>query len=136
DFQVALKEDGINLVIRTNKEGLVYGLTYVDFKTKCVFYGSSLGKSYSTNGILEQIGIHDSTRETMHQFHNQGTNQANNSQQKSNTGEPTIGDISSSKTISGDGQKSLLEQLTEHEYAAQQLPYEWRRKKKKKRKKL
>lgn len=136
DFQVALKKDGINLVIRTNTEGLIYGLTYVDFKTKCVFNGSSLGKSYSTKGILEQLGIHVSLRQTMHQSHNQGTNQANNSQQKSNTGEPTTGDISSSKTLSGDGQKSLLEQLMEHEYAAQQLPYEWRKKKKKKRKKL
>lgn len=136
DFQAALKKDGINLVIRTNKEGLVYGLTYVDFKTKCVFNGSSLGKSYSTKGILEQLGRQDSAQQALSQSVNKDTTRTNNSQQKSNTGEAITGDKSSSRTLSGDGQKSLLEQLTKHEYAAQQLPYEWRKKKKKKRKKL
>jgi hypothetical protein len=33
----------------------IYGLTYVDFKSKCVFNGSDLGKEFSAKGLLEQL---------------------------------------------------------------------------------
>lgn len=136
DFLDGLKKDGINVVIRANKEGLVYGLTYVDFKTKCVFNGSSLGKSYSTKGISEQLGLQNSAQLALSQTINKDTTRTSISQQKSNTGEAITEDKFSTKTLSDDGHKSLLKQLTKHEYAAQQLPFEWRKKKKKKRKKL
>jgi hypothetical protein len=51
-----LNEDGIHTIIRQNAEGIVYGLTYVDHHTKCVFNGSALGKPYSAKGILERCG--------------------------------------------------------------------------------
>lgn len=51
-----LKEDGIQTIIRQNAEGVIYGLTYVDHQTKCVFNGSTLGKQYSAKGILERCG--------------------------------------------------------------------------------
>jgi hypothetical protein len=50
----ALEKDGIKVVLRQNKEGIIYGLTYVDHRTKCVFNGSDLGKPYSAKGILER----------------------------------------------------------------------------------
>ncbi|MEI9943944.1 MAG: relaxase/mobilization nuclease domain-containing protein [Chitinophagaceae bacterium] len=49
-----LEKEQISLVIRQNKENIIYGLTYVDHKTKCVFNGSDLGKSYSAKLILER----------------------------------------------------------------------------------
>jgi hypothetical protein len=49
-----LRKEGIDLVPRKNKDGLVYGMTYVDHKTKCVFNGSGLGKNYSAKAILER----------------------------------------------------------------------------------
>lgn len=51
-----LAKDGINTVLRQNEEGIIYGITFVDHRTKCVFNGSTLGKQYSANGILERCG--------------------------------------------------------------------------------
>lgn len=49
----ALEKNRINVVVRQTKDGIVYGITYVDHSTKCVFNGSDLGKSYSAKAILE-----------------------------------------------------------------------------------
>jgi hypothetical protein len=49
-----LKKDGIDLVIRQNADGVIYGLTYVDHIKKTVFNGSDLGKAYSARAILER----------------------------------------------------------------------------------
>jgi hypothetical protein len=53
----ALEKQGINIVSRINAEGLLYGITYVDHTTKCVFNGSSLGKEYSAKAIQERCAI-------------------------------------------------------------------------------
>ena len=50
-----LKREGIQLHLRQNEEGIIYGLTFVDHRTKCVFNGSELGKQYSANGIQQRI---------------------------------------------------------------------------------
>ncbi len=50
----SLVKEGIHTVLRQNAEGLNYGITYVDHKTKCVFNGSDLGKQYSAKGIVER----------------------------------------------------------------------------------
>jgi len=47
----ALKKQGIDVVLWRNEQGVVYGLTYVDHVTKCVYNGSALGKTYSANAI-------------------------------------------------------------------------------------
>ncbi len=49
-----LEKEGIRIVIRQNEKGLIYGITYVDFRTKSVFNGSDLGKQYSANAIVER----------------------------------------------------------------------------------
>ena len=51
-----LARDGINVVLRQNIEDIIYGITYVDIKAKCVFNGSDLGKGYSAKGVLERLG--------------------------------------------------------------------------------
>jgi hypothetical protein len=53
-LQSDLKKEGIDLVIRQNSEGVIYGLTYVDHLKKTVFNGSDLGKAYSARAILER----------------------------------------------------------------------------------
>lgn len=53
----ALRRDGIHTVIRQNEDGLIYGITYVDHRTKCVFNGSALGKQYSAKAILERCQV-------------------------------------------------------------------------------
>jgi hypothetical protein len=52
----ALEKEGIIAVVRQNADGLIYGVTYVDHRTKCVFNGSAIGKAYSAKGILERCG--------------------------------------------------------------------------------
>jgi hypothetical protein len=50
-FQKQLKEQGIQVVFRQNEEGRLYGITFVDHKTKAVFNGSDLGKTYSAASL-------------------------------------------------------------------------------------
>ncbi|HEU4790820.1 MAG TPA: relaxase/mobilization nuclease domain-containing protein [Flavobacterium sp.] len=54
DLTKALEKQGISIVLRTNAEGILYGITYVDHTTKSVFNGSSLGKEYSAKAIQER----------------------------------------------------------------------------------
>jgi hypothetical protein len=42
-------------VVRQNDQGKIYGITFVDNQTKCVFNGSDLGKSYSAKAILDRL---------------------------------------------------------------------------------
>jgi len=56
-FKQALQKEKINLVARQNSDGIIYGLTYIDHNTKCVFNGSDIGKDYSAKTILEKCGI-------------------------------------------------------------------------------
>ena len=58
-----VETSGIKMVIRQNTEGLIYGITYVDHQTQCVFNGSTLGKLYSAKAIQERCGLN----ELMHQ---------------------------------------------------------------------
>lgn len=51
----ALQKENITVVVRQNSEGIVYGITYVDHKTKSVFNGSDLGQGYSAKAILERV---------------------------------------------------------------------------------
>ncbi|MBZ4033819.1 relaxase/mobilization nuclease domain-containing protein [Flavobacterium sp. 17A] len=57
DLDRILIQDGIKTAERRNEQGILYGLAYIDHKTKCVFNGSALGKPYSASGIEERCGI-------------------------------------------------------------------------------
>ncbi|MFC0513519.1 relaxase/mobilization nuclease domain-containing protein [Mucilaginibacter angelicae] len=54
ELAARLKSSGIDMVIRQNAEGLIYGVTYVDHVKKTVFNGSELGKEYSAKAMLER----------------------------------------------------------------------------------
>ncbi len=54
DLIKALEKQGIYVALRQNDNGLIYGITYVDHQTKCVFNGSVLGKQYSAKAIQER----------------------------------------------------------------------------------
>ncbi len=53
-FIKALEKENISTVLRTGKDGVIYGITYVDHKNKAVFNGSNIGKAYSAKAILEK----------------------------------------------------------------------------------
>ena len=50
-FKQALQVRGINIVYRQNKDGFLYGVTFVDNNLKVVFNGSDLGKAYSAAAL-------------------------------------------------------------------------------------
>ncbi|WP_091290896.1 relaxase/mobilization nuclease domain-containing protein [Flavobacterium sp. fv08] len=56
----SLEKDGIQIVLRQNDAGRIYGITYIDHTTKCVFNGSALGKTYSAQGIMQRCSSQDS----------------------------------------------------------------------------
>lgn len=53
-FVKSLEKENISVVLRKGKEDMIYGITYVDHKTKSVFNGSDLGKQYSAKAVLEK----------------------------------------------------------------------------------
>ncbi|HEY1193906.1 relaxase/mobilization nuclease domain-containing protein [Flavobacterium sp.] len=53
DLDLKLRKEGINMVFRKSVQGQLYGITYVDHTSKCVFNGSDLGKPYSAK-LIEQ----------------------------------------------------------------------------------
>lgn len=55
DFKAYLIEHGINVVIRRNERGRLYGITFIDHNTKNVYNGSHLGKQYSANLFSERF---------------------------------------------------------------------------------
>jgi hypothetical protein len=55
EFAELLKEEKIHLLLRQNAKELVYGLTFIDYRTKSVFNGSDIGKPYSAKNILAKL---------------------------------------------------------------------------------
>lgn len=50
-----LSRENIYVLFRQNDEGRIYGITFVDNQTKCVFNGSDLGKAYSAKALTERL---------------------------------------------------------------------------------
>jgi hypothetical protein len=67
----ALQKENIRVVLRQNDIGVIYGITYVDHKTKCVFNGSHLGKQYSANAIQERCSADQVLTPKQHQLQQQ-----------------------------------------------------------------
>ncbi|MNJ95344.1 Relaxase/Mobilization nuclease domain protein [compost metagenome] len=133
ELKELLHREGIRLIPRLNKEGIIYGITYVDLKAKCVFNGSALGKQFSAKALLESI----------HLAIDKGIPRAIISTHKS-TSMPSTSYSQLQNLDRGfetnqqsfNNEKSLLEMLTQYEFAASSVPYEWRRKKRKKKRKI
>ncbi|GEN71237.1 conjugal transfer protein MobB [Chryseobacterium lathyri] len=49
EFKKQLAQQGINIVVRRNEEGRVYGITFIDHESRTVWNGSQLGKELSAN---------------------------------------------------------------------------------------
>ncbi len=55
EFVIELQREKINAALRRNDDGFLYGITFIDHRTKSVFNGSDLGKSYSASGIQRRL---------------------------------------------------------------------------------
>ncbi len=127
----ALEKEGIKAVLRQNKEGIIYGLTYVDHRTKCVFNGSDLGKPYSAKGIQERCNEGENLKPNEDQLHHHSTkhqepNGGNNYKMQS-----SIKDILAASNIN-----QAIDDLIQPTQASSYVPYQLKKNKKKKRKNI
>jgi hypothetical protein len=134
DLSDALFKRQIRMVERRNKDGFLYGLTFIDLKNKVVFNGSDLAKDLSAAALqqrfperLMEYELHSRTRKAA-----QEDEKVNPSANHAQIGVPaTAGSFQSNDT-----EQSMIEQLMRAEYSSNYLPYELRKnpKKKKRRK--
>lgn len=59
-----LNSCGINPVFRENKDGRVYGITFVDNRRGAVINGSDLGKAYSGQALVKRFNLPSATGRT------------------------------------------------------------------------
>ncbi len=131
-----LDREGVSTVFRQNADGLMYGITYVDHRTKCVFNGSSLGKKYSAKAIQERCrqGAFLGQKGISKQSKNQQIPQQGNAQNGSLLG--TSKDSRNVEaTIKIPDIGKALDKLMQPEQPSDFLPYQLKRNKKKKRRK-
>lgn len=63
DKQTLLKDlakNNINVVFRENTDGRIYGVTFIDHQSRCVFNGSKIGKEFSAN-VFNELFKDDTT---------------------------------------------------------------------------
>jgi hypothetical protein len=127
---------GINMVFRQNAAGLLYGITYVDHQTQCVFNGSSLGKLYSAKAIQERCGLNEMAEQktTISKIEKSlgATSQANQkevSHSSHNSGSQKNTVVDSSTKL------GLVDALTQSEQDSYYLPNQLKGKRKKKKRK-
>lgn len=129
----SLEKQGIATIKRENQEGRLYGITFVDHRTKCVFNGSALGKNYSAKGLMDRINVESVKSEvrpeslTMTGRHLGG--------KQGGQPEITIGEIGQTQHALNDS-RGLLEKVVSPEETYSYLPFEWRKKKRKRKKKV
>lgn len=125
-----LQSSGIDLIERRNKEGILYGITYIDHVNGTVFNGSDLGKSYSANAIAQRYGhdIQQSKQSNQQQRHVSEVGYFNH-----RTSNP-LAHWDSLPADESVQHKGILETLLQSENISENLPYELSAKKKNKKK--
>ena len=131
----ALDKQGIKMVLRQNESGIIYGITYVDHRTKSVFNGSNLGKQYSANGVQERCGFAGLTQ-APHQ--EKAQQQANRKADHESEFFKRRDQVAPFETDSGgsNGQNEMLDSLLDPIKDDSSQPFALRRKKKRKQKNI
>lgn len=132
-----LKKDGISTVLRKSNEGLLYGITYVDHVTKCVFNGSLLGKIYSAKAIQQRCDVMDSKAQNERSFASESVIRSDVEFSSKQLNKVPIEDkIQDNKTSDSDsGLVKLLDTLTHSEYEASYVPNQLKGKRRNKKRK-
>ena len=117
-----LEKEGISMVEWKNKENIIYGITYIDHKTKCVFNGSDLGKQYSAKGMIARCkpALESREKEVLH-LHERATQ----TQAREIVNTPSLNSATS----------KIIDNLSEPIPPANYIPYQLKKTRKKKRRK-
>ncbi|WP_289035032.1 relaxase, partial [uncultured Flavobacterium sp.] len=125
-----LHGQGIDLIIRQNEMGFIYGLTYVDHKTKCVFNGSAIGKAYSAKAIQERCTVSTSEMPIPAKVKQGAVPTSGEVEKTENTVAESMTNSEFRSFVS-----ELIDLLTQEEFVPDRLPYELSLRKRKKRRK-
>ena len=120
-----LEKESIQTVLRQNQEGIIYGITYIDHRTKSVFNGSALGKKYSANGLQERCSTAASPVEEM-----KGTKAAGE-EKKQSENQTKFQPLEKEKSVFDN---SLLDVLINPKEGLDYVPWQLKKAKRKKRK--
>lgn len=121
----ALEKESVQTILRQNQDGIIYGITYIDHRTKSVFNGSSLGKPYSANGIQERCTSMASPVEEIKD--SKGAGEEKKQSEKQGISQP----LEKEKSVSDN---SLLETLMNPKEGFDYVPWQLKKAKRKKRK--
>lgn len=132
-FSASLNKTGIHTVPRQNDQGKLYGITFVDHRTRCVFNGSELGKAYSAIAIAKRCGLREAPE----------PNFLRHSAREPAGLQPQVTAAAETKAVfrpeevatSSSSAENLLEILVQAEQVSGYLPYHLKKKRKKKKKK-
>lgn len=132
DLIKALEKQGIHVALRQNDTGLIYGITYVDHQTKCVFNGSVLGKQYSAKAIQErcqQKAVPEQKLPPRSAQEPIGFQPQATAFEAETKAHPIVMQIATPFNEI----ENLLDTLMQPEYASNYLPYQMKKKRKKRR---
>lgn len=129
-----LEKKGIYTSLRRNDAGLIYGITFVDHQTKCVFKGSTLGKQYGAKAIQERCQAKETIKSDLQPKSIKRTEDISLPEDNKilNTSNVASPHITTSVTANVD---NLIQTLMQPEQAADYIPNQLKKKGKKKRKK-
>ncbi|MBD3748610.1 MAG: relaxase/mobilization nuclease domain-containing protein [Sphingobacteriales bacterium] len=130
-----LQKKGIHVALRRSDTGLIYGITYVDHQTKCIFNGSTLGRQYSAKAIQERCSSPEPLKQDLIPNAGQKTGRSSLPAHNTNTGLPSTlhNNTDPADTMTKD---NMLDALMQPEQAADYIPGQLMKKgRKKKRRK-
>ncbi|MFX1707165.1 relaxase/mobilization nuclease domain-containing protein [Chitinophaga sp. CC14] len=142
ELSTQLNKQNIKIVVLKNKARQIYGISYVDNKSRCALNGGDLGPAYSANAVQQrckaEIIPQDLVNEALKPSLSQLTAQAPGRRDGLKNDAPAANEqfqFSSPSGTEDHDEKGLFEILVAPEDVYEPLPYELRRRKKKKKKK-
>jgi len=131
-LSAALEKQGVQMLVRRSEKGLVYGLTYIDLRTRCVFNGNALGKTYSAKGLLERCTEQDLNQKVQKNI------QIKSSQPQAPAGKIMAGgkDLEFTLRPINQSQDKLLNVLFSPEFSSENVPWQLAKTRRKRRKKI
>lgn len=136
-FVQKLREEKVTAILRKNGQGYVYGVTFIDHRTGCVFNGSDLGKGHSAaaiqqrllEGAVSKVASHGNLLESK----KSGEVLKKPLSKKEGVAAPPRAVPANGSPVLTEKSNSLLDELMGPEKGVANVPYEFRKKKKKRR---
>lgn len=142
DLQMALQKDKVQLVVRQNQDGKVYGLTFIDHQSKSVFNGSDLGKNYSAAAVVDRLNkpAVQVITQSKQDIENRPVQPRKASlvpgASKQKILQSVKGSVGTGEIRHSESGRNMLAALTKPEYAPDTIPSELKQKKKRKKRRI